>query len=323
MASLFDALFLCRSVVKVNVNFDIVWTRNNFEWGNIYNEGGWGGSFYTVEIVNIIEQDNGNIICFCSIMQGTDVVWHSTKIVILDKSGNEIRSKDLEDYGIINATITSDRGFLLFGNGLVKLNSELSELSENKDLNYATSGAYFTMTNDNCIAITGTWNSEQVYLQKLDKSGNIQWENKSYNQKPFNDLGYDIHQISNNDFVIIGRTRSIKEPWDMNCFMIRTNSIGDTIWTKKFGMESDEWFEKFIYASDNEFIIKETIGYPDNSNRSANLIKISGNGEILESKEISISDEYVYTSSGYFLKAEITGDNVLSLSKVQLDNILD
>lgn len=311
------------TILKVDVNFNIVWTRNNFDWGNIYNEGGWGGSFYSVDIVNIIEQDNGNLLCFCSIMQGTDVVCQSTKIVILDKSGNEIRSKDLEDYVLINATATSDRGYLLFGNDLVKLNSDLSKISGNNDLDYVTSGAYITQTVDNCIAVTGTWNSEQVYLQKLDKNGNIQWENKNYNQIPFNDLGYDLHQMSNDDFIIIGRTRNVKEPWDMNCFMILTNNMGDTIWTKKFGLESDEWLEKFIYTSDNDFIIKETIGFPDNPNRRAKLLKISGSGEIMESKEISISDEFIYTSSGYFLKAGKNGDDILSLAKVQFNNILD
>lgn len=311
------------TILKVDANFNIVWTRNDFDWGNIFSEGGWGGSFYAVDITNIIEQNNGNLICFCSIIQGTDVVWHSTKIIILDKSGNEIRSKDLEDYVLINATTTSDGGYLLFGNSLVKLDSDLSKISENNDINYVFSGAYIAQTNDNCIAATGTWNSEQVYLQKLDKNGNILWENKSYNQVPFNDLGYDIHQMPNDDFVIIGRTRSVKEPWDMNCFMIRTNNIGDTIWTKKIGQEPDEWLEKFIYASDNDFIIEEIIGFPNNSNRRANLLRISGNGEIVESKEINISDKYIYTSSGYFIKAEIKGDNILSLTKVQSGNILD
>ena len=154
------------TILKVDVNFNIVWTRNDFDWGNIYSEGGWGGSLYSVDIVNIIELCNGSLACFCSIMQGNDVVWCSTKIVILDSSGNELRSKDLEDYGLINATRTSDRGYLLFGNGLVKLDSDLSKISENNDLNYLISGAYITQTVDNCIAVTGTWNSEQVYLYK-------------------------------------------------------------------------------------------------------------------------------------------------------------
>lgn len=311
------------TIIKLDVNFNIVWTRNNFDWGNIYHEDVWGGSFYSIDIVNIIENDNGNLICFCSIMQGTDVFWPSTKIVILDKLGKELRSKDLEEYALINATTTSDGGYLLFGNSLIKLDSDLSKISENKDLDYETSGANITQTDDNCIAVTGTWNSNQVYLQKLDKNGNKQWENKSYNQIPFNDLGYDIHQMSNNDYVIIGRTRNLKEPWDMDCFMIRTTNNGDTIWTKKFGLESDEWLEKFIYASDNDFIIKETIDLPGNSNRRANLLKISGSGEIVKSKEINNSDEYIYTSSGYFLKAKIMEDSILSLTKVQFDNILN
>lgn len=311
------------TIIKLDANFNIVWTRNNFEWGNMYAEDGWGGAFYSVNDANIIEQDNKNLACFCSIMHGGDVGFSSTKVVILAPSGNEIRSTNLESYHLINATTTSDSGYLLFGNSLVKLDSALSKISDNKDLNYLNIGANLTPTVDKCIAVSGRRDNQQLYLQKIDKNGSLLWENKCLNKKTINDLGCDIRQMSNEDFVIIGQTISPKRLLNMDCFIIRTNNVGDTIWTKKFGSDLDDLLEKFIYASDNDFIIREIISSQGNVNRRAYLTRISEKGEMMKSKEINLSDEYIYTSSGYFIKAEIKEDNIISLTKVPFDTILD
>lgn len=311
------------TISKLDMNFNVVWTQNSFEWGNIYSEGGWGGSFYSIDRVEIIEKENGDLVCFCSIMQGGDVIWHSVRIVRLDQSGNERRSKEIAHYALISVTPLGESDYLLFGNSFIRLASDFTIVSENKELNYVMTGAYLTPTADQGVAVTGTWNSQQVYLQKLDQNGNIQWEKKNYNQTPFNDLGYDLRQMANGDFVIIGRTRNLKEPWDIDCFMIRTNPTGDTIWTKKFGSDANEWLEKLIYTSANNFIIQQTIGFPNQPDRSARLLRISGNGEIVDSKAMNISDQLIYTTAGYFVKAAQKGDNILSLTKIPFDNLFD
>ncbi|MFZ2340694.1 MAG: hypothetical protein WAW07_13350 [Bacteroidales bacterium] len=201
--------------------------------------------------------------------------------------------------------------------------ADSSKVMENEDHNYVFSGANAIQTDDNCIAVTGTWNSDQVFLRELNENGSIRSEKRNYNTQAFNDLGYDLHQLSDKGFIIIGRTRNNKEPWDMNGFIIRTESSGDTIWTRKYGEGSDEWFEEIIYASDDEFIIRKTVGFPDDTERKAFLMSITGNGEISESGEINISDTFLCTSSGYFVKAQKEGDRNISLSKVQRENLFD
>ena len=311
------------TISKLDINFNTIWRKDNYEWGNLFSEGGWGGAFYSVDVVNVFQNENGNFICFCSIMEGTDVILHSVLIVTLDKIGNEINRIELENNVLINAIKTNDNGYLLFGNSLIKLNSDFSKAWENDDQNYIFSGANINPTDDHGFAVTGTWNSEQVFLQKFDESGSNQWTKRNYNQKPFNDLGYDLYQMANDGFLIIGRTRNIIEPWDMNCLIIRTDNAGDTIWTKKFGKESDEWLEKFIYASEDDFIIKETIGFSDNPTHKTILVRITGNGEITESKEISSFEKLFFTTSGYFVKAEKTGNNIISLSKAQFHDLFE
>ena len=109
----------------------------------------------------------------------------------------------------------------------------------------------------------------------------------------------------------------------MNCFIIRTESSGDTLWTRKYGEGSDEWFEEILYASDDEFVIRKTVGYPVDTERKGFLMSISGNGEVSESREININDYFLRTSSGYFVRAVKEGDRIISLSKIQLQNLCD
>jgi hypothetical protein len=308
------------TISKLTVNLSPVWQKDNYEWGKLYSEGGGGGAIYSVEVIDIFQNENGNFVCFCSVTEGGDVIWHSVLIVTLDKFGNEINKIEIERTSLLSVIRTNDDGYLLFGGKLIKLNSDLSKAWESNAQNYIFSGAYGSPLDKNGFAITGTWNSEQVYLQKFSGIGVLQWTKKSYNPKAFNDLGYDVHQLADKGFLIIGRTRAHIEPWDMNCFLIRTDMAGDTIWTKKFGTESNEWLEKILYASDNDFIIKETVGYPNDLIKKTIIVRIDGDGQIKDSKETSFI-KLLYTTSGYFVKVEKTGDDIMTFSKVQLNDL--
>jgi hypothetical protein len=309
------------TIFKLDINFKTIWKKDNYEWGKISPGEGWGSSSYYAEIKNIFQEGNGNFVCFCSIREGGDVMWDSFLIITLDASGNEINRSEIRDYGLTTVVRTRDKGYLLFGSKLIKLNSNLSKAWENNDQNYNFSGAYLTSANDGGFAVTGTWNSEQVFLQKLDINGNTQWVKKDYNSKPFNDLGLDVHQFADSGYLIIGRTRNQKEPFDMNCYIIRTDNAGDTLWTKKYGEESEEWFEQFIYATDDDFIIREKVGYPGDPIQKTILVRVNGEGQIKETKEISNTESMIFTSSGYFIKAETTGKGIITLSKVQLADL--
>ena len=311
------------TLLKLDIDFKTIWKKDNYQWGNNYSDGGWGGSFYSVGLVNIFQDEQEDFVCFCSVMEGGDVIWNSVLIVTLDKFGNEIKRSKLEDYSLINVTKTIDNGYLLFGNNLTKLNSDLSIAWENDDQNYCFSGANISATYDKGFAITGTWNSDQVFLQKLDKNGVIQWTKKDYNTSPFNDLGFDVCQVAMDGFLIVGRTRVTKEPWDMNCFLIRTDNKGDTIWTRKFGVESNEWLDKLLFTSEDDFIIKEKVGFPNDPLEKTILVRITGNGQILESKEVGEFEKLLYTASGYFVKVQKTENNIMTLSKVKRSDLFE
>lgn len=307
-------------ISKLDINFSTVWQKNNFDWGKLSDSGGWGSALYSVNVADIFQEENGNLVCFCSVMEGGDVVWFSGLIVMLDKFGNEISKIKLEETAILSVIRTSDNGYLLFGDKMIKLNSDLSKVWEKNDQGYFFSGANLSPMHEDGFAVTGTWNSEQVLLQKFDRTGTVQWTKKIFNKNPFNDLGYDVRQMSDKGFLIIGRTRAIREPWDMNCFLIRTDNAGDTIWTRKFGTGSNEWLEKFLYAAENDFIIQETVGFPGDPMQDSILLRINEDGQIVGTKELSFL-QLLYTTAGYFVKVEQTGDGIVTFSKVLLDDL--
>jgi len=308
------------TIYKLNVNFETIWKRDSFEWGTTFNEGGWGGSFYSVNIINIFSDNAGNYICFCLVEEGSCVISSSVLVIKLDKFGNEIKRTKLENTYIVDVAKTFDNGFLLAGDRLIKLNENFTQEWENNNQSYIFSGAKIIRTNDQGFAITGTWDSKQVQLQKLDKNGIVLWTKTNFNQKPLDDFGFDLIQTGNDGYFIIGRTRDITYPWDMNCFLIRTDFSGDTLWTKKFGERYNEWLEDFLYSSDTAYIVKETIGFPIDSIHKTVLLKINSDGQLIESKETSF-EELVFVSAGYFVKAEKINDNIIKLSKIQINDL--
>jgi hypothetical protein len=79
-----------------------------------------------------------------------------------------------------------------------------------------------------------------VFLAKSDSTGNLLWL-KSYGGHQ-NDYGYSVQNAPNNGYLIAGHTRSFGAGnWDV--YLIRTDSLGDTLWTRTYGgSQPDEAF---------------------------------------------------------------------------------
>jgi hypothetical protein len=44
------------TISKLDVNFDPIWQKDNYTWGELFSEGGWGGAFYSVGIIDIFQK---------------------------------------------------------------------------------------------------------------------------------------------------------------------------------------------------------------------------------------------------------------------------
>ncbi len=90
-------------------------------------------------------------------------------------------------------------------------------------------------------------NARQVYLIKTNAYGESLWT-KTYGGAG-NDEAYSVQQTSDNGFIIVGYTNS-PPAVNYDVYLIKTDSIGDTLWTKTYGGS----------ANDYGYSVKQTAG---------------------------------------------------------------
>jgi hypothetical protein len=120
---------------------------------------------------------------------------------------------------------------------------------------------------------------KDIYLVKTSASGVPMWE------KTFGGLedeeGYSVHETSDGGFIIVGKALSFGlGNWDV--YVIRTNSTGDTLWTRTYGSTADDIGLSGIETPDGGFII---VGYTSVAGtRDVYIIKTDTLGDTLWTK---------------------------------------
>ncbi|MDO9184898.1 MAG: T9SS type A sorting domain-containing protein [Bacteroidia bacterium] len=196
-------------------------------------------------------------------------------IVKMDSSGNILWSKSIGGTGNDNAysiTQTIDSGYVAVGLTASTGAGDKDVLSVKLDKNgnivwtktYGGTGDdranSIQQTIDGGFIISGVTNSfgagnYDFYLIKTDLSGNLSWE------KTFGGVGddwaYSIEQTKDNGFILAGYTASFGKG-DKDYYLVKSNSVGDTIWTRTFGGPMAEIGTLAKQTSDNGYAI---IGY--------------------------------------------------------------
>lgn len=117
-------------------------------------------------------------------------------------------------------------------------------------------GYYVQQTADGGFVLAGYTNSiapDIAYVVKTDSQGDTMWT-KTYRTTVVQ-VGTDarsIQQTSDNGYIITGGTMLNNG----DILLIKTDSLGDTLWTKMFGgFNSTEWGGKGLQTTDNGYII--------------------------------------------------------------------
>ena len=124
---------------------------------------------------------------------------------------------------------------------------------------------------------SGNWD---VYLIKTNSIGDTLWT------KAFGGVNdeqvYYVRQISDNGYILTGWTNSFGAGGD-DIYLIKTDAIGNLLWTKTFGKNFQENSYSVEQTSDNGHVI---VGYSPDSTTSSNvyLIKTDSNGNLLWTK---------------------------------------
>lgn len=162
-------------------------------------------------------------------------------------------------------------------------------------------------TSDNNYVFTGKSEEDgnsNVYLVKTDEDGNELWS-KTYDRSN-SDYGYSVFETSDNGLIIAGQTKS--QNFDnMDIYLIRTDSIGDTLWTKNYEIFLYEFGRSVIQTDDEGFLITGW-GHTSDFNSKMIILKVDESGNILWSNSFGRE----YGCSGRSLKQTFDGGFVIS-----------
>ena len=120
-----------------------------------------------------------------------------------------------------------------------------------------------------------------IYLIKTDANGNMLWS-KTFGGSGVNE-GYSAQETNDGGFILAGYIHYFGAG-NADAYLVKTNSIGDTLWTKTFGGTSDDWGYSTQQTSDGGFVIAGETNSFGAGNSDTYLIKTDGNGNMLWSK---------------------------------------
>jgi type IX secretion system substrate protein len=91
-----------------------------------------------------------------------------------------------------------------------------------------------------------------VYLIKTNSLGDMLWTRRYGGAS--DDAGNSVQQTSDGGYLIAGYTSSFGSG-RYDVYLIRTNSLGDTLWTRRYGGPSDDYGNSVQQTSDGGYVI--------------------------------------------------------------------
>lgn len=122
-----------------------------------------------------------------------------------------------------------------------------------------------------------------------------------------NDEGWAIEKTIDGGFLIAGYTISFSSSNWSDIYIIRTDSNGDTLWTKTIGDSLDEYASDIKRLPDGNFIVAGYGRVNSPNNYDALLIKIDQDGNVLWTKS------YGGSNNDDFAEVEIVNDGLIAV----------
>ena len=237
---------------------------------------------------------------------------------------------------------TADKGYIIagwthsFGSGnwdvyLIKTDSSGDTLwtrtygGPNRDVAYSV-----RQTLDGGYVIAGWTDSFgagelDVYLIKTDSLGDTLWT-KTFGGDYW-DVSFCVQQTSDGGYIAVGHTGSFGGHMG-DAYLIKTDSLGDTLWTKTYGLYGDEGGHSVQQTSDGGYVIA---GYGHSREKDVWLVKTDSSGNVVWARTYGgYADEWgksvQQTSDGGYIVAgwtESLGQGIRSVYLVRTDSLGD
>jgi hypothetical protein len=187
-----------------------------------------------------------------------------------------------------------------------------SKIRTTTDGGYIAIGYYAVMKPDSTY-------QNDIYVIKLNQNGDTLWT-KTYGGSS-DEYSSSIIQTSDGGYIIAGKTNSFGAG-DFDEYVVKTNSNGDTTWTKTYGGTKYDNAHDIKQTSNGGYII---LGYTASFSSSPNdtgniyLINTDGSGNIMWTKAINIlkydvpSNIEITSDNGYMIGGYIGGNLIDTL----------
>ena len=186
-------------------------------------------------------------------------------------------------------------------------------------------------TSDNGYIMTGFTESYgaggyDVYLIKTDSMGDTLWT-KTYGG-PNDDEGLSVQETQDGGYLIAGFTESFGAG-SKDVYVIKTDSIGDTLWTKVIGGSSSDEAHSIQEISEEEYVITGYTSSFGSGNSDVYLIKICSSGDTLWTRTFGgIGSDMGYSvqqtsDDGYIIagKTESFGAGSMDVYLIKTDSL--
>jgi hypothetical protein len=192
----------------------------------------------------------------------------------IDRNGDRLWTQTYGKHGGPPEAVaqTSDGGFILTGttsdpNGrlvyLLKTDAQGEMLwFKSFQVGYLPGPHAIQQTTDGGYILAGTADAD-VYIARADSGGALRWSRSFGNPGIEFDQGWSVQQTKDGGFVVSGDLSSIRLPGDhyqgsgpdYDAYAIRTDSNGDSLWTRSYGdkaMQGGRWIRQ---TADGGFVM--------------------------------------------------------------------
>ncbi len=276
-------------VIRLNSIGDTLWTRS---YGTQY----FQSVAYSVQLTN----DGGFIIAgYAQLYSGDGYLY----LVKTDDAGDTAWTKKINagfDYTCGYAVQqTLDGGYIVCGrevNYSMESNILLVKTDANGNEQWTKTyggadveiGYNVTRTLDKGYIIVGGSLSYGItdwdfYVVKTDSSGNLIWENHYGDSGE--DIAFSVKPTTDGGYAILGSsTKIVQNKYLINLFLVKINSNGDTLWTKKYLSNVNCEYYSLDLGCDGGFILAGAKFDSVTFNSDAYLIKTDETGNVIWSK---------------------------------------
>jgi hypothetical protein len=273
-------------LVKTDSSGDTLWTRAfggaDYDWGNAVQQTTDGGYIVTgstesfgagVRDVYLIKTDAAG-----------DTLWTRTYGGTDDDCGDAVQQ-------------TTDGGYIVTGytyppaawSGdviLIKTNAQGDTLwTRTYGGSSHDEGSSVQQTGDGGYIIAGCTYSfgsgapyyDDVYLIRTDAQGDTFWT-RTYGADRHNEVGFSVRLTSDSGYIITGYCPG---PGGTDVYLIKTDSQGDTLWTRTYGCRDYDQGESVQQTFDGGYIIAGYAGPYLVGNQDVYLVKTDASGDTL------------------------------------------